>query len=150
MNPTAPAVITDLRYGLPITARAIPADLEQSSTEGIVQPVIPEGNYDGRSEESIFDLGDTEHRAKRRGPSVESLMESIVRPAIPQGNNDDKSEESIIDLGDTEHRAERRSPSAESLVPTVQHSLPSPRPLDTSRPRRFSAVWAGDHPRLRG
>ena len=114
LNPSVSAV----GAGLPITTRAIPADLGQSSMEGIVQPVIPEGNNDDGSKESIIDFNKT-------------------------------------DLDKNEHLAKRHSPDVEPPIPTPfqhspQDSSTPPRPPDTSHPRRFSAIWAGDHPRLQG
>ena len=80
LNPTVPAVVADV---LPIMARAAPADLvRQGSTQGIVQPVIPEGNTNDRSEEPLIDLGDSEaeHLSRWPGPSIESPV--LVLPRL--------------------------------------------------------------------
>lgn len=65
--------VTDVQYGFPIVARAVPANsgmLGQSITEGIVQPAISEGNTDDRSKKPKID-GDAEHRARRSNRSIE-------------------------------------------------------------------------------
>ena len=64
-------------------ARATPANLvRQGSMQAIVQPVIPEGNTNDRSEEPLIDLGDSdaEHRPRWPGPSIESPV--LVPPRL--------------------------------------------------------------------
>jgi hypothetical protein len=86
--PDAVTDVSDVRYSLPIIARTIPANLDmlvQSSVEGTIQPTIPEGNTDDRSEESIMDLlPPSRIHLPARKKSLPSIR--IPAPSLPPTN----------------------------------------------------------------